>query len=105
MLPSIPPLSYPGIALVNALYVDGGIRACEIGTVMFGLKADGSEVPAAMDLVRLAIPRRLYTQSHIDYVAEAILEVAAKKNALRGYRITKSAKRLRHFTAEFESLE
>ncbi len=104
MLPSIPPLQYPGIALVNALYVDGGIRSCEIGTVMFGLKADGSEAPAAMDLVRLAIPRRLYTQSHIDYCAEAILEVAAKKDALRGYRITKSAKRLRHFTAEFESL-
>ncbi|HEX7420407.1 MAG TPA: tryptophanase, partial [Thermoanaerobaculia bacterium] len=104
MLPQIPPLEYPGIALVNALYVDGGIRACEIGTVMFGLQSDGREVPAAMDLVRLAIPRRLYTQSHIDYVAEATLEVAAKKDALRGYRITSSAKRLRHFTADFESL-
>jgi tyrosine phenol-lyase len=104
MLPRIPPLEYPGIALVNALYVDGGIRACEIGTVMFGLQSDGREVPAAMDLVRLAIPRRLYTQSHIDYVAEATLEVAAKKDALRGYRITSAAKRLRHFTADFESL-
>jgi tyrosine phenol-lyase len=104
MLPQIPPLEYPGIALVNALYVDGGIRACEIGTVMFGLQSDGREVPAAMDLVRLAIPRRLYTQSHIDYVAEATLEVAAKKDALRGYRITSSAKRLRHFSADFESL-
>jgi len=105
MLPHIPPLAYPGVALVNALYVDGGIRACEIGTVMFGLQPDGSEIPAAMDLVRLAIPRRLYTQSHIDYVAEAILEVAAKKDALRGYRITSSAKRLRHFTAEFAPIE
>lgn len=105
MLPTIPPLAYPGVALVNALYVDGGIRACEIGTVMFGLQPDGSEIPAAMDLVRLAIPRRLYTQSHIDYVAEAILEVAANKDALRGYRITSSAKRLRHFTAEFALLE
>ena len=105
MLPHIPPLGYPGIALVNALYVDGGIRACEIGTVMFGLKPDGTEVPAAMDLVRLAIPRRLYTQSHIDYVAEAILEVAAGKDALHGYRITSSAERLRHFTAEFESVK
>jgi tryptophanase len=105
MLPQIPPLQYPGVALVNALYVDGGIRACEIGTVMFGLRPDGTEVAAAMDLVRLAIPRRLYTQSHIDYVAEAILEVAAKKETLRGYRIASSAKRLRHFTAEFESLE
>jgi tryptophanase len=105
MLPAIPPLAYPGVALVNALYVDGGIRACEIGTVMFGLQPDGREIPAAMDLVRLAIPRRLYTQSHIDYVAEAILEVAANKDALRGYRITSSAKRLRHFTAEFALLE
>ena len=105
MLPAIPPLAYPGVALVNALYVDGGIRACEIGTVMFGLQPDGSEIPASMDLVRLAIPRRLYTQSHIDYVAEAILEVAANKDALRGYRITSSAKRLRHFTAEFALLE
>ena len=105
MLPAIPPLAYPGVALVNALYVDGGIRACEIGTVMFGLQPDGSEIPAAMDLVRLAIPRRLYTQSHIDYVAEAILEVATNKDALRGYRITSSAKRLRHFTAEFALLE
>jgi tryptophanase len=105
MLPHIPPLEYPGVALVNALYVDGGIRACEIGTVMFGLQPDGSEIPAAMDLVRLAIPRRLYTQSHIDYVAEAILEVAANKDALRGYRITSSANRLRHFTAEFALLE
>ncbi|MEA2240203.1 MAG: tyrosine phenol-lyase [Thermoanaerobaculia bacterium] len=101
MLPHIAPLQYPGIALVNALYVDGGIRSCEIGTVMFGLQPDGREIPAAMDLVRLAIPRRLYTQSHIDYVAEAILEVAAKKDELRGYRITSSARRLRHFTAEF----
>jgi tryptophanase len=105
MLPHITPLEYPGVALVNALYVDGGIRACEIGTVMFGLQPDGSEMPAAMDLVRLAIPRRLYTQSHIDYVAEAILEVAANKDALRGYRITSSAKRLRHFTADFALLK
>lgn len=72
---------------------------------MFGLQPDGREIPAAMDLVRLAIPRRLYTQSHIDYVAEAILEVAASKDSLRGYRITSSAKRLRHFTAEFAVLE
>src|SRR6185295_17238913 len=84
MLPHIPPLQYPGIALATALYIEAGIRACEIGTVMFGLHPDGSETPAAMDLVRLAIPRRLYTQSHIDYVAEAILEVAAKKDSLRG---------------------
>jgi len=104
MLPHIPPLQYPGIALTNELYLSGGIRACEIGTVMFGLQPDGVEVPAPMDLVRMAIPRRLYTQSHIDYVAEATLEVAEKREALRGYRIVSGAKRLRHFTAEFETV-
>ena len=77
LLPQIPPLEYPGVALVNALYLEAGIRSVEIGTVMFGLHPDGTETPAAMDLVRLAIPRRVYTQSHVDYVAEAVLEVAA----------------------------
>jgi tryptophanase len=105
MLPHIPPLQYPGVALVNAMYLAGGIRACEIGTVMFGLQPDGTEVPAAMDLVRLAIPRRLYTQSHIDYVAEVVLEVAEKRESLGGLRIVKSARRLRHFTAAFEAHE
>jgi tryptophanase len=104
LLPQIPPLRYPGIALVNALYVEGGIRGVEIGTVMFGLHPDGSETPAAMDLVRLAIPRRVYTQSHIDYVAEVVLAVAQKKAGLRGYRITEAPKVLRHFTATFEPL-
>jgi tryptophanase len=105
MLPHIPPLHYPGVALVNAMYLAGGIRACEIGTVMFGLQPDGTEVPAAMDLVRLAIPRRLYTQSHIDYVAEVVLEVAEKREELCAYRIASSATRLRHFTAQFEVRE
>jgi tyrosine phenol-lyase len=72
--------------------------------VMFGLHPDGSETPAAMDLVRLAIPRRVYTQSHIDYVAEVVLAVAKKKDLLRGYRITWAPKVLRHFTATFEPL-
>ena len=102
LLPHISPLEYPGIALVNALYVEAGIRAVEIGTVMFGRHADGTETPAAMDLVRLAIPRRVYTQSHIDYVAEAVLYVASLRKSLRGYRITASADVLRHFTARFE---
>jgi tyrosine phenol-lyase len=102
LLPHIPPLEYPGIALVNALYVEAGIRAAEIGTVMFGRHPDGTESPAAMDLVRLAIPRRVYTQSHIDYVAEAVLHVASLGRSLRGYRITASAAVLRHFTAQFE---
>jgi tryptophanase len=104
LLPHIPPLAYPGIALVNALYIEAGIRAVEIGTVMFGRHADGTESPAAMDLVRLAIPRRVYTQSHIDYVAEAVLHVASLGTSLRGYRITASAAVLRHFTARFEGM-
>ena len=102
LLPQIPPLQYPGIALVNALYVEAGVRAVEIGTVMFGRHPDGSETPAAMDLVRLAIPRRVYTQSHIDYVAEAVIHIAAGKDRLRGYRIVDQAPVLRHFTATFE---
>jgi tryptophanase len=104
LLPHVPPLQYPGIALVNALYVEAGIRGVEIGTVMFGRQLDGSEKPGAMDLVRLAIPRRVYTQSHVDYVAEAVIGVAAMKERLRGYGITKAPAVLRHFTAVFEPL-
>ena len=104
LLPHIPALQYPGIALANALYVEAGIRGVEIGTVMFGLHPDGTETPAAMDLVRLAIPRRVYTQSHIDYVAEGVLEVARIKEALRGYRLTYAPNVLRHFTAKFEPI-
>jgi tryptophanase len=102
LLPHVPPLEYPGIAVVNSLYVEAGVRGVEIGTVMFGLRPDGTERPGAMDLVRLAIPRRVYTQSHIDYVAEAVIEVAASRDSLRGYRIASAPKTLRHFTATFE---
>jgi tryptophanase len=102
LLPHIQPLRYPGIALVNALYETAGVRSVEIGTVMFGLKPDGTEAPAAMDLVRLAIPRRVYTQSHIDYVAEAVIAVARTRDDLSGYRIVSAPKVLRHFTARFE---
>jgi tryptophanase len=104
LLPHVPPLQYPGIALVNELYLEAGIRGVEIGTVMFGLRPDGTETPGAMDLVRLAIPRRVYTQSHIDYVAEAVIFVAAARDRLRGYRMTSAPKALRHFTALFEPL-
>ena len=104
MLPHVPPLQYPGIAVANALYIEAGIRGVEIGTVMFGMQPDGTEKPGAMDLVRLAIPRRVYTQSHIDYVAEAVIEVASQRAALRGYRIVSAPKTLRHFTAIFEPL-
>ncbi len=102
MLPHIPPLEYPGQSLVVALYEAGGVRACEIGTVMFGRQPDGSERVAPMDLVRLAIPRRTYTQSHIDYVIEVCAAVAAGRQRLRGYRIVHEPPALRHFTARFE---
>jgi tryptophanase len=104
LLPHIPPLEYPGIALVNALYVEAGVRGVEIGTVMFGRQPDGTEAPAAMDLVRLAIPRRVYTQSHVDYVAEAVIQVAAERDALRGLRLVEQTSVLRHFSARFEPL-
>jgi len=104
LLPHVPPLQYPGIALANALYVEAGVRGVEIGTVMFGLQPDGTEVPGAMDLVRLAIPRRVYTQSHVDYVAEAVIAVAGMREQLRGYRIVQAPRVLRHFTAHFEPL-
>lgn len=104
LLPHIPPLQYPGQALACALYVEGGIRACEIGTVMFGLHPDGTESPAAMDLVRLAVPRRTYTQSHVDYVIEVVRWVAERASQLRGLRITQAPRTLRHFTARFAPL-
>jgi tryptophanase len=104
LLPHIPPLAYPGQALACALYREGGIRGCEIGTVMFGLHPDGREEPASMDLVRLAIPRRTYTQSHIDYVIEVVRWVAERAADLRGMRIVEQPAALRHFTARFEPL-
>ena len=103
-LDHIPPLEYPGQALAVALYREGGIRGCEIGTVMFGRRPDGSEEPAAMDLVRLAIPRRTYTQSHVDYVIEVCEFVAERASELRGLRIVEQPPALRHFTARFEPL-
>jgi len=104
LLGQIPPLEYPGQALAAALYLEGGIRGCEIGTVMFGRQPDGSEQPAAMDLVRLAIPRRTYTQSHVDYVIEVCEYVAERAGDLRGLRIVEEPPALRHFTARFERL-
>jgi len=102
LLPHIAPLEYPGQTLAVALYREGGIRGCEIGTVMFGRHPDGSESAAAMDLVRLAVPRRTYTQSHVDYVIEVIRWVAERATELRGYRIVEQPAALRHFTARFE---
>jgi tryptophanase len=101
MLAHIPPLHYPGQALAVALYEEAGVRGCEIGTVMFGMQPDGSETRAAMDLVRLAMPRRVYTQSHADYLIEAFEAIMARRDALPGYQITRQPKQLRHFTAQF----
>ncbi len=103
-LPHIPPLQYPGYSVAAALYEIGGIRCAEIGSVMFGRQPDGSEKPAMMELVRMAIPRRTYTQSHADYIIECFAELAAKKDSLRGYRITWEPKLMRHFTCKFEPL-
>jgi tryptophanase len=104
LLPHIAPLEYPGQSLACALYREGGIRGCEIGSVMFGRHPDGSEVPATMELVRLAIPRRVYTQSHVDYVIEVIRWVAERASDLRGMRIVQQPSALRHFTAAFEPI-
>ncbi len=104
--PHIKPLELPGQALVCELYREAGIRAVEIGTVMFGKRdpATGVEHPGPMELVRLAIPRRVYTQSHIDYVVEAVINVWQRRQAVRGYRFTEQAEWLRHFTAKFAPL-
>ena len=104
MLPHIPVDQYPAWSLCNALYLTGGVRSVEIGSVMFGLQPDGSEKPAAMELVRLAFPRRVYTQSHVDYLAEVILAVSEQAAMLPGYRIAWQAPVLRHFTIRMEPL-
>ena len=105
LLPHIPPSEYPAQALAVELYRDGGVRGVEIGSVMFGKPGpDGTEDAGPMELVRLAVPRRTYTQSHIDYVAEVVLSVAERAESLRGYRIVEQAPWLRHFTARFEPI-
>ena len=102
MLPHIPPHEFPAWALGCALYLEGGVRGVEIGSVMFGRQPDGTEKPAAMELVRLAFPRRVYTQSHVDYLGEVILHVNSLRDRLRGLRFTHAPAVLRHFTARFE---
>jgi len=106
-LPHIPPQEFPGQALACEIYLQGGIRSCEIGSVMFGKTdpASGAFLPAKLELVRLAIPRRVYTQSHIDYVAECIGEVFKKRDQLGGMRIVSEPPVLRHFTARFEPIK
>ncbi len=99
MLPHIPQGEYPAWALSLVLYLEGGIRSVEIGSVMFGLQPDGSEKPADMELVRLAFPRRVYTQSHVDYLAEVLLHVNDMRERVRGVRIVEAPPVLRHFSA------
>jgi tryptophanase len=101
VLPNMPVAHYPAWALCNALYLEGGIRGVEIGSVMFGKRlTDGTETYHSMELVRLAFPRRMYTQSHFDYAAEVIAEVKEKAASIRGVRITKQPPFLRHFTCD-----
>ncbi|MFN2142025.1 MAG: beta-eliminating lyase-related protein, partial [Candidatus Promineifilaceae bacterium] len=102
MLPHIPQSDYPAWALSLALYLEGGVRSVEIGSVMFGLQPDGSEKPAAMELVRLAFPRRVYTQSHVDYLLEVLLYINEIKDRIRGLRIIEAPPILRHFSARLE---
>ncbi|MEK6705467.1 MAG: tryptophanase [Bdellovibrionota bacterium] len=102
-LPHIPPEQYPGQALVCEMYLAEGIRSCEIGSVMFGKRETGGSFrPAMMELVRLAFPRRVYTQSHFDYILEGAKELVAHKEELRGLRMTYEPPFLKHFTAQFE---
>jgi tyrosine phenol-lyase len=104
-VPHIPPTQFPGVSLAAELYIEGGIRSVEIGTLMFGKRDErGVEQAGPMDLLRLAIPRRVYTQSHIDYVVEVILEVWHKRDKIRGLELTHQAPFLRHFTARFKRL-
>jgi len=104
MLPHIPQNQYPAWALSLALYLEGGIRSVEIGSVMFGKQPDGSEKPSAMELVRLAFPRRVYTQSHVDYLAEVICYVNTLRKEIRGVEIVQAPDVLRHFTAQFRPI-
>jgi len=105
-LAHIPVQQYPGQALVGALYVHGGIRGVEIGSLMFGKYDEQHElIPAPLELVRLAIPRRAYTQSHIDYVSEVIIEVFQKRASIKGLTIIEEAPMLRHFTAKLQPIQ
>jgi len=99
MLPHVPPAEFPAWALSLVLYLEGGVRSVEIGSVMFGRQPDGTEKPAPMELVRLAFPRRVYTQSHVDYLAEVLLHVHGLRARIRGVSLVEAPPQLRHFTA------
>ncbi len=104
-LPHVPSDQYPGIGIVNSLYIEGGVRGVEIGSVMFAQKDEnGDEIPSPLELVRLAFPRRVYTQSHFDYLIEIITEAWQHREQIPGYRITYQPEFLRHFTCHFEEI-
>ena len=107
LVPHIPPLQFPAQALSVALYREGGVRGVEIGSVMFGSEdpATGAVIPAPMELVRLAVPRRVFTNSHLEYVAGVLEDIAARRETLKGLRMTHAPKVLRHFTARFAEIE
>ena len=102
LLLHIPPVRFPAQSLCSAIYEHGGIRTGEIGNAMFGRNVEGKEIPSDMDLVRIAIPRRAYTQSHIDYVVEVAEHVYKLRETLHGFRVIRQSPVLRHFTIEFE---
>lgn len=106
LLPHIPPGEFPGQALAIELYREGGIRACEIGSVMFAYPdpQTGEMIHPKLELVRLALPRRVYTQSHMDYVVDTLVRIQARRETMRGYRFTYAPELLRHFTARFEEV-
>jgi tryptophanase len=105
-LPKMHPDDFPGIAIQNAIYLEAGVRACEIGSVLAGRDpATGKNIKPRFELVRLAIPRRVYTQTHIDYVVETVVRVHKKRESLKAWRFTYEPPVLRHFTAEYEEMK
>ncbi len=103
--PHIPQLQFPGIALTTELYIKGGVRACELGTVAFGTKdSAGQDIPAPLDLVRLAIPRRTYTEAHMGYVVQCLQDIYSQRGQARGFKFQKEYSVLRHFRSTFDRL-